>query len=186
MDTIDLFERATAWASTKVGGAADHLDDPTPCAEWNVKRLLDHMLYIQQMFAAGPSGGTVGPPSGPPPELLGDDPAGEYEEARKKTIHAFSQPGVIDGMLNEGQLPAAVMLGIAFCDQLVHGWDLATATGQDATMPADLASAALAFIDGKIPGRSRGPGQNFEDAVPVAEDASDQDKLIAYCGRKPG
>jgi uncharacterized protein (TIGR03086 family) len=185
MNVIDNFERATAWTSAKVAGAADQLDASTPCAEWNVKRLLDHMLFVQQMFAAAPSGGTVAPPAGPPPELLGHDPAGEYEEARKKTIHAFSQPGVIDGMLNEGQRPAAVMLGIAFCDQLVHGWDLAKATGQDTTMPPDLAAAAWQFLNGSIPDERRGPGNNFEAAVAVPENASDQDKLVAYCGRTP-
>jgi uncharacterized protein (TIGR03086 family) len=185
MDILDLFERGTAWTSTKVAGAADQLDAQTPCAEWNVKRLLDHVLFIQQMFAAAPGGGEVAPPSGAPPELVGDDPAGEYEEARKKTIHAFSQPGVIDGMLNDGQRPAAMMLGIAFCDQLVHGWDLATATGQDTTIPPDLAAAAWQFLDGAIPDAQRGPDKNFQARVPVADDASDQDKLIAYCGRQP-
>lgn len=182
---LDLFDRATAWTSSKVPGAVDALDEPTPCTEWNVKQLLDHMLFVQQMFAAGPSGGIVAPPSGPPPELVGDDPAGEYEEARKKTVHAFSQPGVLEGMLNNGQVPAARMLGIAFCDQLVHGWDLAKATGQDTTMPADLAAAAWRFLDGVVPDAQRGPDKNFGAAVPVTEDASDQDRLIAYCGRRP-
>ena len=185
MDMLDLFDRATAWSATKVAGAASQLDAPTPCDEWNVRRVIDHMLFVQQMFAAGPSGGIVAPPSGPPPELVGDDPAGEYEEARKNTIVAYSEPGVIDGMLNDGQRPAATMLGIAFCDQLVHGWDLARATGQDATMPGDLAAAAWAFLNGSIPDERRGPGNNFEAAVAVPDDASDQDKLVAYCGRKP-
>jgi uncharacterized protein (TIGR03086 family) len=185
MDILDLLERATAWTSTKVTGAADQLDAQTPCTEWTVKRLLDHMLYVQEMFAAAPSGGSVAPPSGPPPELVGDDPVGEYEAARKKTLHAFSQPGVIEGMLNDGQRPAAAMLGILFADQLTHGWDLAKATGQDATMPPNLAAAAWQFLDGRIPDASRGPGKNFADAVAVPEDASDQDKLLAYCGRSP-
>ena len=185
MDIVDLFERATDWTSTKVHGAAGSLDAPTPCDDWTVRRLIDHLLFINQMFAAGPEGGTVAPPDGPPPELVGDDPAGQYDDARKATIHAYAQPGVIDGMLNDGARPAAVMLGIAFCDQLVHGWDLATATGQDTTMPPDLAAAAWQLLDGRIPDASRGPGKNFKAASSVAEGASDQDKLIAYCGRKP-
>jgi uncharacterized protein (TIGR03086 family) len=143
------------------------------------------LLFVQQMFANAPSGGAVAPPSGPPPELVGDDPATEYEEARKKTIHAFSQPGVIDGMLNDGERPAAAMLGILFADQLTHGWDLAKATGQDATMPPDLAAAAWQFLEGRIPEASRGPGKNFAAAVDVPADATDQEKLLAYCGRTP-
>jgi uncharacterized protein (TIGR03086 family) len=184
MDILDLLERGTAWTSTKVAGAADRLDAQTPCADWTVKRVFDHLLFIQEMFAAGPSGGIVAPPAGPPPELAGDDPAGQYEEARKKTLHAYSQPGVIDGTL-EGGRPAAVMVGILFCDQLTHGWDLAKATGQDTTIPPDLAAAAWQLLNGRIPDESRGPGKNFAAPVDVPEDASDQDKLIAYCGRQP-
>ena len=65
-----------------------------------------------------------------------------YDQARKTTIDAYAQPGVMDGMVKgvDGEVPAFVVLGIAFCDQLIHGWDLARATGQDATMPADLAA----------------------------------------------
>lgn len=187
MDLLDLFDRATEWTATKVAGAQDQLDANTPCDEWSVRRLLDHMLFAQQMFASGPSGGTIAPPAGPPPELVGNDPAGQYEEARKATVHAYSQPGVLEGTLkgSAGDVPAAQILGIAFCDQLIHGWDLAKATGQDTTMPLDLASAALTMLNGRLPDEARGPGKNFKAAVSVPDDASDQDKLIAYCGRRP-
>jgi uncharacterized protein (TIGR03086 family) len=65
----------------------------------------------------------------------------------------------------------------------VHGWDLARATGQDATMPEDLAEAAFAMIDGKLTDENREPG--FKSVVAVPEDASAQDKLLAYTGRQP-
>ncbi|HYZ90967.1 MAG TPA: TIGR03086 family metal-binding protein [Actinomycetota bacterium] len=187
MDLLDLFDRATAWTATKVAGAQGQLDADTPCREWSVRTLMDHLLWGQRMFASGPSGGTIAPPSGPPPSLIGDDPAAEYEDARKVTLHAYSQPGVLEGMVkgSDGDRPAAQMLGIAFCDQLVHGWDLAKATGQDTTMPAGLASAAFMMLNGRVPDDARGPGKNFMPAIAVADDASDQDKLIAYCGRQP-
>jgi uncharacterized protein (TIGR03086 family) len=187
MDLVDLFDRGTAWTASKVAGAADQLDAATPCDEWTVRRLLDHMLAAQQMFAAAPSGGEVGPPSGAPPELVGDDPAGQYEDARKATVQAFSKPEVLGGMVKGagGDVPAAQILGIAFCDQLIHGWDMAKATGQDTSMPADLAAAAWQFLDGQISAEARGPGKIFKAAVVVSEDASIQDKLVAYCGRTP-
>lgn len=186
MDILDLFDRATQWTATKVAGAQDRLDVSTPCDEWSVRRLMDHLLWGQQMFASGPTGGTVAPPAGPPPELVGDDPAAQYEEARKATVHAYSQPGVLEGTISggSGDVPAMQVLGIAFCDQLIHGWDLAKATGQDTTMPPDLASAAFMMLNGRVSDEARGPGKNFKAAVSVPEDASDQDKLIAYCGRR--
>ncbi len=187
MDLLDLFERGTAWTASKVAGAQDHLDADTPCEEWTVRRLLDHLLAGQQLFAAATSGAEVAPPTGPPPELVGDDPVAQYEEARKATAYAYAQPGVLEGMLksNTGDVPAMQILGIAFCDQLIHGWDLAKATGQDATIPADLAEVAYQLLDGRIPDEARGPGKNFNSAVAIADDAPVQDKLIAYCGRHP-
>ena len=187
MDLLDLFERGTAWTATKVAGATDHLDAQTPCEEWTVRRLLDHLLAGQQLFAAAPSGAEVAPPSGPPPELVGDDPAAQYEEARKATAHAYAQPGVLEGMVKTpgGEMPAMQILGIAFCDQLIHGWDLAKATGQDSAMPPDLAEVSYQLLDGRITDEARGPGKNFMAAIPVADDASVQDRLLAYCGRDP-
>ncbi len=187
MDLLDLFDRSTAWTATKVSGAQDRLDAQTPCDEWTVRKLIDHLLWGQQMFASGPTGGTVAPPSGGPPELVGDDPSGQYEEARKATVQAYSQPGVLEGMVkgSDGDVPAAQILGIAFCDQLIHGWDIAKATDQDTTMPPDLASAALMMLNGRVPDEARGPGKNFGAAVVVPDESSDQDKLIGYCGRTP-
>jgi uncharacterized protein (TIGR03086 family) len=187
MDLIDLFDRATAWTATKVAGAQHDLDGATPCDEWNVRRLIDHLLAGQQMFAAGPSGGTVAPPEGPPPELVGNDPATQYEQARTATIEAYAQPGTLAGTVRggAGDVPAAQIVAIAFCDQLIHGWDLARATGQDTTMPADLAAVAWQMLDGRISDDARGSGKNFKAAVPTPESANDQDKLIGYCGRTP-
>ena len=187
MDMIDLFERSTAWTTSKIAGAQDQLDATTPCDEWSVRRLIDHLLWGQQMFASGATGGTISPPSGPPPELVGDDPAGQYAEASKATVHAYSQPGVLEGTVkgSQGDVPAMQILGIAFTDALVHGWDLAKATGQDETMPPGLAAAALGMVNGRIPDEVRGPDKNFKAAVAVPESASDQDKLLAYLGRNP-
>ena len=187
MDMIDLYDRATAWTATKVAGAATQLDAPTPCTEWTVRRLIDHLLWGQAMFATGPAGGTIAPPEGPPPALVGDDPAAQYERARRETIAAYGAPGVMEGMITgfAAGAPAIVVLGIAFCDQLIHGWDLACATGQDTTMPPDLAAVGRQLLEGRIADASRGAGKNFGPAVTVADDAGDQDALLAYCGRTP-
>jgi uncharacterized protein (TIGR03086 family) len=187
MDMIDLLDQASAWTATKVVGAQHQLDAPTPCDEWSVRRLIDHLLATQQMFTAGASGGTIAPPTGPPPELVGDDPTAQYEQARKATIHAYAQPGILSGTVkgSGGEIPAMQVVGIALCDQLIHGWDLARATGQDDTMPAELVAVAWQLLDGQIPDEARGPGKNFKAAVTVPEAATDQDRLLAYCGRAP-
>lgn len=187
MDLLALYDQATAWTATKVAGATDQLELPTPCEEWNVRRLIDHLLAGQAMFAAGPTGGTIAPPTGPPPALVGADPLAQYEQARQLTFDAYAQPGVLESTIKgfTGEVPAMQVLGIAFCDQLVHGWDLARATGQDTTMPEGLADVAWTMLDGRIPDEARGPGQNFGLAVAVPADADTQARLLGYCGRSP-
>ena len=74
-------------------------------------------------------------------------------------------------------------LGIAFSDQLLHGWDLATATAQDATMPAGLPEAAFEMIHGRFTDDQR--QGVFKPEVAVPEGASAQDRLLAYTGRDP-
>ncbi|MBV8690169.1 MAG: TIGR03086 family protein, partial [Actinobacteria bacterium] len=72
-------------------------------------------------------------------------------------------------------------LGIAFSDLLIHGWDLAKASGQDATMPDGLAAAAYEIIHGKFSDDQR-KGM-FKPEIKVGDDASPQEKLLAYTGR---
>lgn len=187
IDLIGLFDRATTWTASKIAVADTQREAATPCDEWNVARLVDHLLHGQAIFASGAAGAVVAPPSGDPPHLIGRDPGAQYETARQTTIASYSQPGVLTGTVNTpyGPMPAAQFLGIAVCDQLIHGWDLARGTKQDSTMPAELAAAAWQMLGGRISDANRGPGKNFKTAVPVPEDASFQAKLLGYTGRQP-
>ena len=120
-------------------------------------------------------GEDASPPSGQPPDLLGNDPLADFEHARADTISTFSEPGVIE--------KTGPSLGIAFADQLLHGWDLAKATGQDTEMPAGLPEAAYEMIHGRFTEAQR--KGVFKPEVSVPATASPQDKLLAYTGRNP-
>ena len=74
-------------------------------------------------------------------------------------------------------------LGVAFSDLLVHSWDVARATGQDDTMPDGLATAAYELVHGKFTDEQR--KGIFKPEVPIGDDASQQDRLLAYTGRDP-
>jgi uncharacterized protein (TIGR03086 family) len=176
MDMLDLYERGTARSASKVKGAESRLDDSTPCDEWNVRALLNHMLDSQRWFAEAPKGQSSPGPSPTPPDLLGAAPAKEYEAARQATLDAYRDPDVLE--------KHGPTLGIGFVDQLVHGWDLARATGQDATIPPDLAEAAFKMINGRMDD-SDARGDMFKPAVKVSDHASAQEKLLAYGGRQP-
>src|SRR5204863_8017464 len=115
------------------------------------------------------------PPSPKPRSVLGADPVADFARARADTLSTFAEPGVIE--------KTGPSLGIAFADLLLHGWDLAQATEQDAAMPDGLAEAAYAMIGGRLTDDQRKGA--FKPELAVADDASAQDKLLAYTGRQP-
>jgi uncharacterized protein (TIGR03086 family) len=151
------------------------MDATTPCDKWDVQTLLNHMLDTQHYFVGSARGEEVSPPSAEPPEVLGADPVADFRKARDETLRAFSKKGVI-----EKTGPA---LGIAFSDQLLHGWDLARATGQDTTMPEGLPEAAYKMIHGKFTEDQR--KGVFKPEVPLPARPSAQDRFLAYTGRNP-
>jgi uncharacterized protein (TIGR03086 family) len=175
MDPRDLYERGSAWTATKVAGATSKLDAKTPCEKWKVKDVLSHLIDSNRYFREAAEGKEADLPADPPPaDVIGKDPVADYERSRRATMEAYT-PDVLEKQ--------ASSLGIAFVDQLTHGWDLATATGQDATMPDDLAEAAFQMVDGQLTPERRGTG--FKPEVKVGKDASFQEKLLAYSGRQP-
>ena len=127
LDLVDCYDRGSLATVAMVPQAADQLDATTPCDEWDVRTLMNHMLDTQHYFLGSARGEDVSPPSPNPPELLSDDPVADFDRARAETLSAFGGPG--------RHREDRSALGIAFSDQLLHGWDLAQATGQDATMP---------------------------------------------------
>src|SRR5437879_5092021 len=175
MDPVDLFDRGSAWTKEKIAGAKASLDAKTPCEEWKVRDVINHLIDGQQgYFQPAARGEDATPPSPNPPDLVSGDPAAQYEKTRQATIKAFRKADADK---------AAMTMGIAFVDQVVHGTDIAKATGQDATMPPDLAEAALGMVDGRITDDNR--GKSFKPEVSVPDDAPAQDRLLAYLGRKP-
>jgi uncharacterized protein (TIGR03086 family) len=175
LNLLDLYERASEWTTSKVAGATSKLDARTPCDQWDVRTLLNHMLDTQNYFLGSAKGADVSPPAANPPELLGDDPRADFERGRSDMLSTYGAPGVIE--------KTGASLGIAFSDQLLHGWDLAQATGQDTTMPKGLPDAAFQMIHGRFTDDQR--KGIFKPELDVPADASAQDKLLAYTGRNP-
>jgi uncharacterized protein (TIGR03086 family) len=172
---IDLYDRASSWAREKVSGATEKLDARTPCDDWDVRTLLNHILETQRYFLNSARGEQASPPSPTPPATLSDDPVEDFEAVRRDMLGAYAEPGAI-----EKSGPA---LGVAFSDLLVHSWDVARATGQNETMPDGLAAAAYEMVHGKFTDEQR--KGIFKPEVPISDDASPQDRLLAYTGRDP-
>jgi uncharacterized protein (TIGR03086 family) len=173
-DLLDLYRQASRWTAEKVAGARD-LEATTPCPGWRVRDLLNHMLDTQRYFAGAARGEDAALPAPSPPSLLTDDPSADFARASGDVMDAYSKDGVV-----ERTGPA---LGIAFSDELLHGWDLARATKQDETMPGGLAEAAYDCIHGLFTEEQR--TGVFGPEIPVGDDATPQQRLLAYTGRDP-
>lgn len=155
---------------------------PTPCTEWSVRDVVNHLVGMDLVFAALIEGD-------PMPERradrLGDDPARAYRASNASLQAAFARPGVLErsyaGPL--GRATGTERLQIRLYDLLVHGWDLAQATGIPARLPEDLAEQALAFVQLQLAPQSR-PGR-FAGPQPVEESAPAIDRLAAFLGLGP-
>lgn len=183
MDQIERIERATAFAADKVKGVtAGDLEKTTPCSEFDVRLLLNHMIGGLGMLAAAARGEKAEMPQG---DQFGDDPGGDYDKGRTELLAALRGPAVLERMweMPFGTLPGEVMAAIAFMEHVVHGWDLAKATGQDTTVPPDLVTECMETVV-PMDAMLRNPGV-CGPALDVPPDASPQDKLVAFMGRTP-
>jgi uncharacterized protein (TIGR03086 family) len=186
MSDIAALHRQALEATGKVvaGIGARDWGTPTPCAEWNVRELLNHIVS-GNWWAAAISGGATIEQVGArlDGDVLGADPRRAYQRSAEAAAAAFDAPGALSApcAVSYGPVSGEVYAGHRFIDVLVHGWDLATATGQDATIEPALADACWAVVEPQL-GMLRGSGM-FGDA-PAGEASSDpQTRLLSQLGR---
>ena len=175
---IDLYRRATQRCIAVVEGIEpSQLDDPTPCSEWNVQQLLDHLVGGTAYLRTA-SGDEAAPPEGAAP--------GDLRSGVDACLARFAEPGVLDRTCASplgfewtvGQAVAGT-----FMDVLIHTWDLAAATGQDSTLDAELVAACAAMFLPDMPENGRAAGL-IGPAVEVGADATPQQILLGALGRQ--
>ena len=169
--------QVTAEAERLVAGIRpDQWTAPTPCGEWTVRELIDHVTGGDRLFTAALSGEERKP--------AGDDPTTEFHDASADLVAAFELPGVLGKVVTVpfGDVPGMVALHLRITEIMVHGWDLARATGQPVSFPDDIVEQELGFTRGALAAipptrRPFGPPQ------PAADDAPALDRLAALLGR---
>ncbi|HWW54583.1 MAG TPA: TIGR03086 family metal-binding protein [Acidimicrobiales bacterium] len=187
MDTINVMKRVIGQTQTIVDRVSpDELAKPTPCAEWTVRDVINHITGGATMFAECISDGSIADErmaklfGG---DNLGDDYKGAFKQATDKVIATFAEPGMMDKMvrLPFGEMPAGIALNIAVFDVTTHAADLAWATGQ-AIDDTDLLETALAVGREIIGPDMRKPGM-FDPEQEVDASAGVADRLLAFAGR---
>jgi uncharacterized protein (TIGR03086 family) len=188
VDTIALMQRVVDETTTVVNDVDDdQMGNPTPCEEWTVRDVINHITGGATMFAISAEQGSV-----PDDELgrlmggdnLGNDFRGAWDTAAQRAMAAFRAPGALEKTvtLPFGQMPAGVALNIAVFDVLTHAVDIARATGQQVN-DTDLIETALGMGRQMIGPDLRIPGV-FEAEQPIADGAAPADRLLAFAGRR--
>lgn len=164
------------------GTRTDQLDVQTPCSQWKVRDLINHVVGGGYMFATGLRGETMD--GDPTADLLGGDHRGAYHGAIDAFSAALADADDLDSpvTLPFGTLPTAAALQLAAGDLLVHAWDLATATGQSFEPPVDFVDSSYAFFQFAVNDDLRAAGL-FGPAVDVSAEAAPFVKLLAHAGR---
>lgn len=179
--SVEQFTRALSAVGHLIAGIRDdEWSAPTPCTEWTVHDLVNHLVGVNLVFAALLSDQASPDLSG---DHLGDDPVGAYRDSGVAIQAAFEQPGVLEWTCRGplGTASGAARLHLRIADLLAHGWDLAQATGQPAELAEDLAEQALVFARTQLSTVPR--TGRFSPAQPVADDAPAIDRLVAFLGR---
>lgn len=161
------------------------LSHPTPCAEWDLAVLLDHVSdsagVLQQAVTAGCAGLTPPPADAPP----GPDPVRSLhrQTARLLATCAAAGPASQLVVIGDRELTTNMVALAGALEITVHGWDISVACGARRPIPPGLAAILLPLAPLLITPAAR-PGL-FADPVPVAAQASLGDQLVAFLGRPP-
>jgi len=161
------------------GVGPDALTRSTPCAEWDVRDLLNHLvgqLWAFEARLAGTEPRHDAPPGGlPGTDLVGDDPAAAFDAVAGKVLEASRAQGA--------QERAGLACGAYTTETVVHGWDLARATDQRIPFEDDLARWCLDFVRQGLTDDNRAPA--FGERRQPPPDATVVDELVAFAGRTP-
>ena len=176
MDLIDRYEEAANGFTDRLDAVGDdQWANPTPCTDWDVRQLVDHVIDVQRAIPEG-LGVSVED---------GADAREKWNRVRAAAVEALRQPGVLERTMpgRGGEVPVEMALLPRLSDLMLHGWDLARATGGDERLDADTSAIVLEFLepnDEVI--RSTGTFGPRIEPPPGADAAV---KLLCFAGRQP-
>lgn len=179
MDPIASYRRATDGAVAVMAAVApEHLGRSTPCSEWSVQDLIDHLTGGTEYLLAGVEGRAPVPVIGSGIE--------QFRNGVAAVSAALAQPGALERTCPSPlgfEWPIAQAVMGTVMDLVVHTWDLATATGQTVALDPDLVASCIDTFLPHMPEHGRAAGI-VGPAVPVADDAPDDVRLLAAMGRR--
>ena len=186
-DMIDMTSACQRTAHVLANVTDDQLTASTPCEKLPVDELVAHIGGLALAFTAA-ARKDFGPLTDTPPTFdgaLDQDWRTAYPQRLSELADAFGDPAAWEGMSRAGgvDFPGEVGGMIALTEVVVHGWDLARATGQPYEIDATTADAVVPHV-AQFAAEEPVEGL-FERAVPVADDAPVLDRIVGMTGRDP-
>jgi uncharacterized protein (TIGR03086 family) len=171
---MDLLPKAYDATAAALASVTDW-DAPSPCTDWTVHDVTNHLVTVMKMFSAAVDGGDV-----LEGDHLGADPLGAFRAAADRCLVVFSQPDVLAAShpFPFGPTPGAVIAQLSLSESLVHGWDIARGAGVPYAPAPEVVADVLA--------RSAEPPPSeglFAPPVPVPAGAAPLTVLLARLGR---
>ena len=186
MSVVDLFMRAQQVFDANVRLIKeDHWGLPTPCTEWDVRALVNHLAnenaWARPMLESRSIAEVGNALDG---DLLGDDPVSAWEGWAAEARDIMATPGVVEATVHASfaELSGEEYIGQLWVDHLIHAWDLARAIGADEAMDPELAQ--IAYDELKPMEEALKASGAYGDKVEVSEGADLQTKLLAVTGRR--
>ncbi|MEU5911568.1 TIGR03086 family metal-binding protein [Micromonospora sp. NPDC047527] len=187
MDLLEAYRRSLAEFVDRVDQVGpSQWSDPTPCADWDVRTLVNHVVSEDRWSVPLLAGRTIDEVGDRfDGDQLGADPATSAREATAQAEIAATHPGTIDRTvhLSSGATPATEYIQQLLAEHLVHGWDLAVAIGAEPRLEPDAVRVCARWFAGQVD--TYRSNNLVHDAVRLSADADEQDRLLAAFGRDP-
>ncbi len=182
MSTQPYHQAIEATRSVLAQVQPEQLNQASPCADWNVGELINHLIDAQRVFAAWVGGHEATTDT----DWAAGDFVAAFNDESAAAVTAFEADGVMGQEFDLGfaKMPGAGIMGMACTDTFVHAWDVAKATGQSTDLNPQLATMLLDQSRQSIQDAFRNEeGNPFGLEQPVPEGAVDADQLAAFLGR---
>lgn len=179
-DELECAEAAFAVLGHVLHGIADDdLEKQTPCREFDVAGLTDHLMNSITVL-----GGAAGAQL--PERDRSDSVMRQVVLAGRPALDAWKRRG-LDGAVafGENEAPAKVMAGILSLEFLVHAWDYAAAVGREVNAPDSLSDYVMGLARNIITPQGRN-NAGFDDPIAMPDDTGSLERLLAFTGRRPG
>ncbi|WP_326654836.1 MULTISPECIES: TIGR03086 family metal-binding protein [unclassified Streptomyces] len=183
----DLAKAVAMAGRTLAAVRPDQFDGPTPCAEYTVRQLSNHLVAILRRVAEIGRGGDPLSIPAIADDVADGDWSKTWDAAAREVETVWSPPTILSRPLRLpfGTLPGAAAAIVYTSEFTLHTWDLATATGQCPSWDPAVLAVSLAAMRRAVPAEPRGGQVPFAAVVDIDADAPDIDRLVAWYGRQP-